>query len=50
MWNGLKAITDYKGRGYSETQSFVLLPDELKAFYVRFERDSDPLQWSYRKA
>ena len=41
MWSGLKAITDYKGSGYSETQSSVLLPDELNAFYVRFERDSD---------
>ena len=42
MWSGLRAITDYKGRGCSETQSSVLLPDELNAFYARFEKDSDP--------
>ena len=42
MWRGLKAITDYKGRGYSETQSSVLLPDKLNAFYACLERDSDP--------
>src|SRR4029434_9130859 len=42
MSSGLRAITDYKGRSYSETQSSVLLPDELNAFYARFERDSDP--------
>ena len=39
-WSGLIAITDYKGRGYSETQSSVLLPDELNSFYARFERDT----------
>src|SRR4029434_1191370 len=42
MWSGLRAITDYKGRGCSETQSSVLLPDELNAFYARFVKDSDP--------
>ena len=42
MWNRLRAITDYKGRSYSEIQSSVLHPDELNAFYARFERDSDP--------
>src|SRR4029434_7717560 len=42
MWSGLRAITDYKGRGCSEAQSSVLLPDELNAFYARFERKSDP--------
>ena len=41
MWSGLRAITDYKGRGCSETQSSVLLPDELNAFYTRL-KDSDP--------
>ena len=50
MWSGLRAITDYKGRGWKETQSSVLLPDELNAFYARFEKDSDPLQWSYLMA
>ena len=39
---GMDAIIEYKGRGYSKTQSSVLLPDELKSFYARFERDSDP--------
>src|SRR4029434_4582419 len=42
MWSGLRAITDYKGRCCSETSSSVLLPDELNAFYTRFERDIDP--------
>ena len=41
MWSGLRAITDYKGRGYSDTQSSVLHQDELNAFYARFKRDSD---------
>lgn len=41
MWRGLKAITDYKGRGCSETQASVIKPDELNYFYARFERDSE---------
>src|SRR4029434_7247100 len=43
MWNRLRAITDYKGRSYSEIQSSVLHPDELNAFYARFVKDSDHL-------
>ena len=42
MWSGLQAITEYKGRGCSETQSSALQPDELNAFYARFEKASDP--------
>ena len=37
MWQGLKAITDYKGKHRRELPSDVSLPDELNAFHARFE-------------
>jgi hypothetical protein len=37
MWQGLQTITDYKGKPSRELPSDVSLPDELNAFYARFE-------------
>jgi hypothetical protein len=37
MWQGLKTITDYKGKPRHELPSDVSLPDELNSFYGRFE-------------
>ena len=37
MWQGLKTITDYKGKASRELPSDGSLPDELNAFYARFE-------------
>ena len=40
MWQGLKTITDYKGKPRRELSSDVSLPDELNAFYSRFEESN----------
>ena len=37
MWQGLQTITDYKGKPSRELPSDARLPDELNAFYARFE-------------
>ncbi|KAK6295629.1 hypothetical protein J4Q44_G00333420 [Coregonus suidteri] len=37
MWQGLKTITDYKGKHSCELPSDTSLPDELNHFYARFE-------------
>jgi hypothetical protein len=37
MWQGLKTITDNKGKPRSELPSETSLPDELNAFYACFE-------------
>ena len=37
MWQGLQTITDYKGKHSRELLSATSLPDELNAFYARFE-------------
>jgi hypothetical protein len=37
LWQGLKTITDYKGKPRHELPSDASLPDELNAFYARFE-------------
>jgi hypothetical protein len=37
MWQGLKTITDYKGKHSCELPSDTSLPDELNYFYARFE-------------
>ena len=37
MWQGLKTITDCKGKPRRELPSDTSLPDELNAFYSRFE-------------
>ena len=37
MWQGLKTITDNKGKPRRELPSDASLPDELNAFYARFE-------------
>jgi hypothetical protein len=37
MWQGLQTITDYKGKPSRKQPSDASLPDELYAFYVRFE-------------
>jgi hypothetical protein len=37
MWQGLKTITDYKGKHRRELPSDTSLPDELNYFYVRFK-------------
>jgi hypothetical protein len=36
MWQGLKTVTDYKGKPSHELPSDASLPDELNAFYARF--------------
>ncbi len=37
MWQGLHNITDYKDRKHPATNTATSLPDELNAFYARFE-------------
>ena len=37
MWQGLKTITDYKGKPSHELPSDASLPDEPNAFYACFE-------------
>ena len=37
MWQGLKTITDYKGKSSHKLPSDTSLPDKLNAFYARFE-------------
>ena len=37
MWQGLKTTTDYKWNPRRELPSDTSLPDELNAFYARFE-------------
>ena len=37
MWQGLKTITDYKGKHSQELPSDASLPDKLNAFSARFE-------------
>ena len=37
MWQGLQTITNYKGKPSHEVPSDASLPDELNAFYARFE-------------
>ena len=37
MWQGLKTITDYKGKPRRELPSDASLPDKLNAFYTCVE-------------
>ena len=37
MWQGMKTITDYKGKSRSELPSDPSLSDELNAFYAHLE-------------
>ena len=37
MWQGLKTITDHKGKPRCELPSDASLPDELNAFNAHFE-------------
>ena len=37
MWQGLQAITDYKGKHRREQPSDTSLPDELNNFHARLE-------------
>ena len=37
MWQGLKTITDYKGKPRHELHSDASLPDELNPFHARLE-------------
>ena len=37
MWQGLKSISDYKGKPIHELRNHASLSDKLKAFYARFE-------------
>jgi hypothetical protein len=37
IWQGLKTITDYKGKPRRKPPSDASLPDELNVFYARFE-------------
>jgi hypothetical protein len=37
MWQGIQTIMDYKGKPSHELPSDASLPDELNAFYARFE-------------
>ena len=37
MWQGLKNITDYKGKPRRELPSDTSLPNDLNAFYARFK-------------
>jgi hypothetical protein len=37
MWQGLKTITDYKGKHSCELPSDTSLPDKLNYFYAYFE-------------
>ncbi|CDQ60434.1 unnamed protein product [Oncorhynchus mykiss] len=37
MWQGLKSVKDYKGKPRCKLHSDASLPDELNAFYSRFE-------------
>jgi hypothetical protein len=34
MWQGLQAITDYKGKPKQKLPNDKILPDELNAFYA----------------
>ncbi|KAI4891143.1 hypothetical protein NFI96_005363 [Prochilodus magdalenae] len=40
MWNGLRAITDYKGGGICDMGLSSSLADELNAHYARFEANN----------
>lgn len=45
MWQGIRAISDYKGLAPSSTSSCATLTEELNRFYARFDRDNgDRLQ------
>jgi hypothetical protein len=43
MWQGLRTITDYKGKTSHVTDTDVLLPDKLNTFFARFEDNTVPL-------
>jgi len=40
MWQGLRAITDYKGSSGGVTNTDPSQPDELNLFYARFDREN----------
>jgi hypothetical protein len=42
MWQGLQAVTDYKGKTSHITDTNVLLPDKLNTFFTRFENNTVP--------
>lgn len=42
LWCGLRAITDYRGNTIQTPQITSTLPDELNAFYARFEPPVTP--------
>jgi hypothetical protein len=37
MWQGMKTITDYKGKPCRKLPSGASIPNELNAFYALFE-------------
>jgi hypothetical protein len=39
MWQGLQSITDYKGRPNRDLPNYASLPDEVNAFYARFDNN-----------
>jgi gmma-aminobutyric acid receptor subunit gamma/cGMP-dependent protein kinase 2 len=41
MWQGLQTITDYTGKPSHKLSSESSLPDELNAFFARFEESND---------
>ncbi|KAM9484121.1 LIM and calponin homology domains-containing protein 1-like [Salvelinus alpinus] len=58
MWQGLQSTTDYKGRPSRDLPNDAALPDELIAFYARFNNNNtvpcvsaptDPEDWGVTK-
>jgi hypothetical protein len=53
MWQGLQTITDYKEKPSHKLPSDTSIPDELNAFYARFEASNTepcvraPLNFAY---
>jgi hypothetical protein len=43
MWQGLQSISDYKGRPSRDLPNDASLPDELNAFYARFDKNNTKL-------
>jgi hypothetical protein len=46
MWQGLQAITDYKGKTSHFTDTDVLLLDKINIFFARFEENTMPPTWA----
>ena len=50
MWQGLRSITDYKGKTSPVAEINVFLPDKLNNFFARFEDNTVPLTLPATKA